>query len=56
MLEDALRSRYSVQSGGKKERTIPDSTLLVSGSKAGRGVGRGGGHGGTDKGKLDSRG
>ena len=56
MLEDALRSRYNVQSGGKKGKTIPDSALFVSGSKAGRGVGRGGGCGGTYKGKLDRRG
>ena len=56
VLEDALRDRYNVQSGGKKGRTIPDSTLFVSGSKAGQGVGRGGGCGGTDRGKLDSRG
>ena len=56
VLEHALRSRYNVQSGGKKERTILDSALFVSGSKAGRGVGRGGGCGGTNKGKLDSRG
>ena len=56
VLEYALRSRYNVQSGGKKGRTIPDSALLVSDSKAGRGVGRGGSRGGTDKGKLDSRG
>ena len=56
VLEGAVRSRYNVQSGGKKGRAIiPDSTLFVSGSKAGRGVGRGGGHGGTNKGKLDSR-
>ena len=56
VLEDALRSRYNVQSGGKKGRTIPDSALFVSGSKSGRGVGRGGSRGGTNKGKLDSRG
>ena len=55
-LEDALRSSYNVQSGGKKGRTIPDSALFVSGSKAGRRVGRGGSHGGTNKGKLDSKG
>ena len=56
LLEDALRSRYNVQPGGKKGKTIPDSALFVSGSKAGRGVGRGGGRGGTYKSKLDSRG
>ena len=56
VLEDALRSRFNVQSGGKKRNTIPDSALFVSGSKAGRRVGRGGGRGGTYKGKLDSRG
>ena len=56
VLEDALRSRYNVQSGGKKGKTIPDSALFVSGSKAGRGVGRGRGRGGPYKGKLDSRG
>ena len=56
VLEDALRSRYNIQSGGKKRRTISDTALFVSGSKAGRGVGRGGGRGGTNKGKLDSRG
>ena len=56
VLEDALRSRYNVQSGVKKGKTIPDTVLFVSGSKAGRGVGRGGGRGGTNKGKLDSRG
>ena len=55
LLEDALRSRYNVQSDGKKGRTIPDSALFVSGSKARRGVGRGGGRGGTNKGKLDRR-
>ena len=56
VIEDALQSRYSVQSGGKKEKTISDSALFVSGSKTGQGVGRGGGRGGTYKGKLDSRG
>ena len=56
VLEGALRSRYNVQSGGKKGRTISNSALFVSGSKAGRGVGRGRGRGGTYKGKLDSRG
>ena len=56
MLEDALRSRYNVQSGGGKGRTISDSALFVSGSKAGRGVGRRGDRGGTNKGKLDIRG
>ena len=56
VLEDALRSRYKVQSGGKRRRAIPDSALFMSGSKAGRGVGRGEGRGGTNKGKLDSRG
>ena len=56
VLEYELRSRYNVQSGGKKGRTIPDSALLVSGSKVGRGVGYGGSRGGTNKGKLDSRG
>ena len=56
MLEDALRSTYNVRPGVKKRRTIPDSALLVPGSKAGLGVGRGGGRGGTNKGKLDSRG
>ena len=56
VLEDALRSRYNVQSGGKKGKTSPDSALSVSGSKTGRGVSRGGGRGGTYKGKLDSRG
>ena len=35
---------------------ILDTTLCVSGSKAGRGVGHGGGRGITNKGKLDSRG
>ena len=33
VLEDALRSRYNVQSGGKKRKTFPDSALSVSGSK-----------------------
>ena len=56
VLEDALRSRFDVQPGGKKGRTIPDCALFVSGSKAGRGVGRGGGRGGTNKGNLDSSG
>ena len=56
VLADALRSRYNVQSDGEKGRTIPDSALIVSASKAGRRVGRGGGRGGTNKGKLDSRG
>ena len=56
MLEDVLRSRYNVQSDGKKGRTTPDYALFVSGLKAGRGDGRGGGRGGTNKGKLDSRG
>ena len=56
VLEDALWSRYIVQSGGKKGRMIPHSELFVSGSKAGRGVGRGGGRGGTNNGKLDSMG
>ena len=56
MLGDALRSRYNVQSGGKKGSTSPDSAFFVSGSNAGRGVGCGGGRGGTNKGKLDSRG
>ena len=55
VLENALQSRYSVQSGGKKGRTIPDSALFVSGSKAGRGIGRGRSHVGTNEGKLDSR-
>ena len=36
VLEDALRIRYNVQSGGKKVRTIPDCALFVSDSKAGR--------------------
>ncbi|CAN0227654.1 unnamed protein product, partial [Ascophyllum nodosum] len=48
VLEDALRSRYNVQSGGKKGKTIPDSAMFVFSSKAGR-------DGGTYKGKLDSR-
>ena len=56
VLEDALRSRYNVQSGEVKEGMILDTTLFVSGSKAGRGVGRGGGRAGTNKGKLDTRG
>ena len=56
VLEDALRSRYNVQSGGNKDMTIPDSVLFVSGSKAGRGFGRGGSRGGANKCKLDSRG
>ena len=56
VLKDALRSRYNVRSGGKKGKTIPESALFVSGSKAGRGFGRGGGRGGTYKGELDSRG
>ena len=57
VLEDAIRSSYSIKSGGKKGRTISDAALFVSGSNAGRGVGRGGGRGGTtNKGKLDSRG
>ena len=55
VLENALRSRYNVQSGGEKGRTIPDSAIFVSGSKAGRRVGRGGGRGATNKGKLDRR-
>ena len=29
VLEDALRSRYNVQSGGKKDNTVPDSALFV---------------------------
>ena len=41
VLEDALRSRYNVQSRRKKRRAIIDPTLFVSGSKAGRGVDRG---------------
>ena len=53
MLEDALRRRYNVQSGGKKRTTIPDSALFVSDSKAGRGVGHRGGRGETNKSKLD---
>ena len=48
VLENALWSRYNVQSGGKKGRTILDSALFVSGSRAGRGVGRVGGSGGTN--------
>ena len=56
VLEDARRRRYNVQSGAGKGRTISDTALFVSGSKAGRGVGRGGGRGGSNKGKLDSRG
>ena len=56
VLEDALRSRYNVQSGEKKGKTVPDSAMFVSGSKAGRRLGRGGGRGGTNKVKLDSRG
>ena len=56
VLEDALQSRYNVQSVGKKGGAILDSALSVSSSKAGRGVGRGGSRGGTNKGKLDSRG
>ena len=56
MLEDALRSKYNVESGGKKGRMILDTALFVSGSKAGRGAGRGGGRTGTNKGKLDRRG
>ena len=56
VLEDTLRSRYNVQPGGKKGKTIPDSELFVSDLKPGRGVRRGGGRGGTYKGKLDSKG
>ena len=56
VLEDALWSRYNIQSGGTKGKTIPDSGSFVSGSEAGRGVGGGGGRGGTSKGKLYSRG
>ena len=56
MLEDALRSKYKAESGGKKGRMILDTALFVSGSKAGRGAGRGGGRTGTNKGKLDRRG
>ena len=56
MLKDALRSSYSVQSGGKSGEAISDIALFVSGPKAGRGVGRGGGCGGTNKRKQDSRG
>ena len=56
VLGDALRSRYNIQSGGKKGRTISETALFVSGSQAGRGVGRGGGRGRTYKGKLDSKG
>ena len=52
VLEDALRSRYNVQPGGKKGRTILDSALFMPGSKTGQGVGRGGGRGGTNKCKL----
>ena len=55
VLENTLSSRYNVQSGGKKGRTVLDSALFVSGSKAGLGVGHGRGRGGTNKGKLDSR-
>ena len=40
--KDALRSRYSVQSDGKRGNEIQDAALFVSGSKAGRGIGRGG--------------
>ena len=56
VLENTLRSRYNLQSGGKKERNIPDSALFVSDSKPGLGVGRGRGRGETNKGKLDGRG
>ena len=56
VLEDALRSRYNVRSCGKKENSILDTALFVSGSKPGRGVGRGEGQGRTNKGKLDIRG
>ena len=56
MLENALRSRYNVQSGEKKGRIISDTALFVSGSKAGQGVSRSGGSSETNKGKLDSRG
>ena len=56
VLEDALRSRYNVQSSGKRGKTMLGAALFVSGSKVGRGVGFGGGHGGTNKGKLDRRG
>ena len=56
VLEDALRSRYNVQSDGKKGKTISDTALFVSGSKTGRGVSGGRGRDGTNKGKLDSRG
>ena len=41
VLEDAPRSRFNVQSGGIKGKTIPDSALFVSGSKTGWGVGCG---------------
>ena len=56
VLEDALRSRYNVQSGGKKGRTTSGTALFDFGSKAGRGAGRGGGCAGTNKGKLDNSG
>ena len=57
-LEGSKKSLTRVQRtiGRKKGRTIPDSALFVSSSKAERGVGRGGGYGGSNKGKLDSRG
>ena len=49
VLQGALRSRYNVPSGGKKGRTLSNTALFMSGSKAGRGVGRGRGRGGTNK-------
>ena len=55
VLEDALRSRYNVQSGRKKGRMVSDTALFICGSKAGRGIGCGGDRGGT-KGNLNSRG
>ena len=43
VLEDALQSKYNVQSEGKRGRMISNTLLLVSDSKAGREGDRGGG-------------
>ena len=55
VLEDAMRSRYNVQTGGKSWRADLDIALFVSSAKAGWGGVRGGVHGENHKIKLDSR-
>ena len=56
VLEDAQRSRYSAQPSGEKGKSIFDTALFASRSKASRGGGRGGGRGGKGKREPDSRG